>query len=171
MPRPLSSDSAPYTHNYIGLVKGDSAGEAVKNHAEEILAFYTGLPDDKAEYAYGEGKWTLREVLQHVIDAERVFTYRTTRIARKDTTPLPGFDENSYTANSQAGSRSFASLKQEFSFLRRGTDIFIATLNEEQLQNIGVASNAPVTANAIAFVIYGHLLHHINIIKLRYLKV
>jgi uncharacterized damage-inducible protein DinB len=170
MPRPLPTDSAPYTHNYISLVNGDSAAEAVKNHAGEILTFYTGLPDDKAQFAYGKGKWTLQEVLQHVIDAERVFSYRAMRIARKDATPLPGFDENSYTVNSQACNRSFASLKDEFALLRRATDIFISTLNEEQLQNTGFASNSPVTANAVAFIVYGHLLHHIDIIKERYFK-
>lgn len=169
MPRPLPTDAASFYHNYINLVKTSSAAEAVKTYSAKILAFYTALPADKANYAYAEGKWTVQEVLQHVIDAERVFTYRALRIARKDTTPLPGFDENSFTANSEASSRSFDSLKQEFALLRQATDVFIETLNDSQLQNIGTASNNPITANAIAFIIYGHLLHHMNITKERYL--
>jgi hypothetical protein len=168
MPRPLPTDAASFYHHYISLVKADSAAEAVKVHSAEILAFYTSLPIERAQYAYTDGKWTILEVLQHVIDAERVFSYRTLRIARKDATPLPGFDENSFTANSEAGNRNFDSLKKEFALLRQSTDIFIETLNEGQLQNFGVASNNAITANAIAFITYGHLLHHINIIKERY---
>ncbi len=109
-------------------------------------------------------------MLQHIIDAERVFSYRAMRIARNDATPLPGFDENSYTANSLACRRDFESLKKEFALLRQATDILVLTLGEDQLQNIGTASNNPVTANAIVFLTYGHLLHHINIIRERYLQ-
>ena len=168
MPRPLPTDAASFYHHYINLVKANSPAEAVKVHSTDILEFYTNIPPDKANYAYAPGKWTIQEVLQHVIDAERVFSYRTLRIARKDATPLPGFDENSFTANSEAGNRNFDSLKQEFSLLRKSTDIFIETLSDGQLQNFGTASNSPITANAIAFITYGHLLHHINIIKERY---
>ena len=171
MPRPLPTDAAPFYQHYIGLVNAESAADAVKNHSAEILAFYTSLPADKADFAYAEGKWTIKEVLQHVIDAERVFSYRCMRIARKDTTPLPGFDENSYAANSQADKRDFDLMKEEFSLLRGASDIFVSTLIEEQLQNVGVTSNNPITANAIAFIMYGHLLHHMNIINERYLKV
>jgi uncharacterized damage-inducible protein DinB len=169
MARPQPQDSSSFYHKYINLVNGDSAAEAVKNHSAEILQFYSNLPEEKAGYAYAEGKWTLKDVMQHIIDAERVFTYRTMRIARKDTTPLPGFDENSFAANSGAGSRSFASLKEEFALLRQATDVFITTLTDEQLQNTGTASNNPVTANAVAFITYGHLLHHMNITRERYL--
>jgi uncharacterized damage-inducible protein DinB len=151
MPRPLPTDAAPFYHKYISLATGESAKEVVKNHSNDILSFFTTLPADKADYAYADGKWTIKEVIQHVIDAERVFSYRAMRMARNDSTPLPGFDENSYTANSQASSRDFESLKQEFTFLRAATDIFIATLNENQLQYGGIASNYPVTANAVAF--------------------
>ena len=168
MSRPLQTD-AYFGQHYIALTRGDTALEVVNNHKAEILAFYTGLPAEKANYAYAEGKWTIRELLQHLIDAERVFTYRATRIARKDTTPLPGFDENSYAANSMADKRDFNSLKEEFTALRNATDIFISSLSEDQLQQPGNSSGKYITANAIAFIIYGHLLHHINIIKERYL--
>lgn len=168
MARPSATD-ASFGQHYIALAKGETAAEVVNNHAAEILAFYTNLPEEKAHFAYADGKWTIIEVLQHIIDAERVFSYRTTRIARKDTTPLPGFDENAYTENSLAYKRDFNLLKEEFTALRRATDIFISSLDEEQLQQSGTASGKYITANAIAFIIYGHLLHHINIIKERYL--
>ncbi len=169
MPRPQPTDAAQFYHHYIGLVKAGSAAEAVKKHSAEILDFYSGLPDAKADFAYAEGKWTIKELLLHVIDAERVFSYRCMRIARNDATPLPGFDENAYTANAQAANRTFESLKEEFAALRRASDIFVATLSEDQLQRNGTASNNPITANAVAFIMYGHLLHHINIIRERYL--
>ncbi len=168
MSRPLQTD-AYFGQHYIALVQGNSAREAVDNHQAEILEFYTALPEEKADHAYAEGKWTIRELLQHLIDAERIFAYRATRIARRDTTPLPGFDENSYTANSMADKRDFNSLKEEFTALRKATDIFMSSLSEDQLQQPGNSSGKYVTANAIAFIIYGHLLHHINIIKERYL--
>jgi len=170
MPRPQPTEAAPFYHHYISLVKADSAAEAVENHAADILNFYNSLPAEQADFAYAEGKWTLRELLLHVIDAERVFSYRCMRIARNDATPLPGFDENAYTANAQAANRSLESLKEEFTALRRASDIFIATLSNDQLQHTGVASNNPITANAIAFIMYGHLLHHMNIIEQRYFQ-
>ncbi len=168
MARPLPGD-ASFGQHYIALAQGDTAAEVVKNHAAEILEFYTSLPEEKANYAYAEGKWTIIELLQHILDAERVFAYRATRIARMDATPLPGFDENSFAANSQAGKRNFAEMKEEFAALRRSTDIFIASLSEEQLQYSGTASGKYITVNAIAFIIYGHLLHHINVTRERYL--
>jgi hypothetical protein len=169
MARPLPGD-ASFGQHYIALAQGDTAAEVVSNHAAEILEFYASLPEEKAHYAYADGKWTIIELLQHIIDAERVFTYRATRIARKDTTPLPGFDENAFTDNSLAYKRDFNLLKEEFIALRKSTDIFISSLDEEQLQQSGTASGKYITANAIAFIIYGHLLHHINITRERYLQ-
>lgn len=168
MPRPSTAD-AGFGQHYIALAQGDSVKEVIANHAAEILQFYVNLPAEKKDFAYAEGKWTIIEVLQHVIDAERVFTYRAMRFARKDTTPLPGFDENDYAANAQASTRDFEELKEEFAALRKATDVFAATLHEDQLQNGGQSNNRYITAKALIFIAYGHLLHHINIIKERYL--
>ncbi len=168
MSRPTSSE-AGFGQHYIALAQGSSAKEVVNNHAANILQFYTNLPAEKKDFAYAEGKWTITELLQHLIDAERVFTYRAMRFARKDATPLAGFDENDYAANSNAAARDFDELKQEFTAVRRATDIFVSSLNDEQLQQGGTSNNKFITANALAFIIYGHLLHHINIIKERYL--
>lgn len=168
MARPTGTEIG-FGGHYIALAQGNSAKEVVTNHASDILQFYTSLPAEKKDHAYADGKWTIIELLQHVIDAERVFTYRAMRFARKDTTPLPGFDENEYTPASNAGERDFDSLKEEFTALRKATDIFVSTLSEEQLQRGGTSSNKYITANALVFIIYGHLLHHINIIKDKYL--
>lgn len=170
MSKPVEGEFAPYTLAYITLVKGDSVAEVIANHTEELNDFYNNLPEDKADYKYEEGKWTIKEVLQHVIDAERIFAYRALRIARKDATPLPGFDENTYTINSNAKARTLASLKEEFAAVRRSTVLLLQSFNDEQLNQKGVASNQPVTVNSIAYIAYGHLLHHKNIIAERYLK-
>lgn len=169
MARPTASDHAPYFDKYISKVKGDTIQEAIKNHSSAMLDFYLNLAEDKADYAYAENKWTLKEVLQHIIDAERVFGYRILRLARKDATPLASFDENAFAANSGADNRTFQSLKDEFAAVRQATDLLLSSLTEDQLQSQGTASNHAATANAFAFITYGHLLHHKEIIEERYL--
>lgn len=107
-------------------------------------------------------------MLQHVIDAERVFSYRAMRISRNDSTPLPGFDENEYAKYSGASARSLSSLKEELAAVRNATDLLLQSFTEEQLAIKGTASNQPVTVNALAYIIYGHLIHHKNILEERY---
>ncbi len=169
MPRPNEKDFPAYFSRYISKANGDNIAEAMANHSAELLSFYIGLPEEKAGYAYAPGKWTIKDVLQHVIDAERIFSYRVLRFARKDKTPLASFDENTYAENSLANNRSLGSLKEEFAALRKSTDLLYASLNEEQLAEQGTSSNLPVTANAIAFISYGHLLHHKQVLEERYL--
>ena len=169
MARPAPQDAAEFYHGYINHAKGNSIAEVIANHSSQIKDFYNSLPAEKADYTYAADKWTLKEVLQHVIDAERVFSYRALRFARKDETPLASFDENSYALHSNANNRTLQSLKDEFVSLRDATDIMLSTLNEDQLRLHGTASNKNITVNAIAFIIYGHLLHHKKIVEERYL--
>ncbi len=169
MARPRPGDYAAYYETYIGKVKGDTVKEIISTYSQPMLQFYTSLPEDKADHRYAEGKWTVKELLLHIIDAERIFGYRALRIARKDQTPLPGFDENTYTPASKASERSLQSLKEEFAAVRKSTDILLGTFDEEQLSQKGTASNQPVTANAIAFIIYGHMIHHKQVLEERYL--
>ena len=170
MARPAPQDAAEFYHGYINHAKGNSAAEVVANHAQDLEHFYHSLPDEKANHAYASDKWTLKELLQHVIDAERVFTYRALRFARKDTTPLCSFDENAYAQHSNASKRTFQSLKDEFISLRNATNIMFSTFDEEQLNSKGTVNNKTMTVNAIAFIVYGHLLHHKGIIEERYLR-
>ena len=169
MPRPAVTDAAPFYHGYINLVKPDDIRQIISNYSALLKEFYNSLPDEKADYAYAVGKWTVKELLQHIIDAERVFCYRALRFARKDSTPLPGFDEKSFAANSMAAARTLSSLKEEFNALRTATDLLLQSFNNEQLNSSGTASNHYITVNAIAFIIYGHILHHKNILEERYL--
>src|SRR6478735_2010022 len=168
MARPLPDECAPYYQKYIALAEGDSINEIIHNYAFELQEFYNRLSESKADFAYAENKWTVKQVLQHLTDAERVFAYRALRIGRNDETPLAAFDENAYVENGLATERSLSSLKQEFNSVRAATDIFLLALNEEQVMRMGTASNNPVSVNALAFIIYGHLLHHKKILKERY---
>jgi len=169
MSRPQASDFPAYFSRYISKADADTIHEAISKYATSLTDFYASLPEEKADYAYAPGKWTLKEVLQHIIDAERIFSYRILRIARKDKTPLPSFDENSYADNSLANERSFASIKEEFLAVRKATDLLLASLNEEQLAQQGISSELPVTANALAYITFGHMLHHKQILEERYL--
>jgi uncharacterized damage-inducible protein DinB len=168
MPRPQANECAPYYMKYISLAEGNSVREIVEKYAFDIQEFYNSLPDEKADYAYAENKWSVKQVVQHVTDAERVFAYRAMRIARNDKTPLTSFDENAYVENGFSEQRALSSLKQEFNAVRAATDIFLLSLNDEQIMRMGTASNNPVSVNALAFIIYGHLLHHKNIFTERY---
>ncbi len=168
MPKPQPNECAPYYMKYINLVQGNSVSEIVNNHAFDLQEFFNCLPEEKENYAYAPGKWTPKQVLQHLTDAERVFAYRALRVSRNDTTPLASFDENAYVENGFSQQRAFSSLKQEFNSVRAATDIFLLSLNNEQIMRMGTASNNPVSVNALAFIIYGHLLHHKNIFIERY---
>ena len=169
MPIPNKSDYPVYFEKYISLVKADSPATAIANYSTFIVNFFNSLPEEKADYTYAPGKWTLKEVLQHMIDTERIFSYRILRIGRNDTTPLASFDENHYAENAVSSLRSFTNIKEEFTAVRKSTDLLILSLSDEQLSHFGTASNQPVTANAIGFMVFGHLLHHKKIIEEKYL--
>jgi len=169
MTRPQTTEYTSFYAPYISLATGNSIAEVIANHSQVIDKFYNNLPEEKANYAYAIGKWTIKDLLQHLIDAERVFIYRATRFARKDNQPLLGFEENDYANNSNASNRNLQDLKNEFLALRKSTDLFLLSLNDNQLQQIGTANNNTINVNAIAYIVFGHLMHHKNIIEERYL--
>lgn len=169
MPKPLSGDYPAYFEGYINQVEVTDIQDAVKLLSHPLTYFFLNLPDEKGDYAYAEGKWTIKDLIQHIIDTERIMQYRLLRVARNDSTPLPGFDENLYAQAAQANERTFIALKEEFKALRKSTDLLVSSLTENQLMNSGIASDKKVTTNAIAFILFGHLLHHKKIIEERYL--
>src|SRR5689334_11212091 len=120
--RPDLSRVPSFYHNYIGQVKENELSDAFKVHSAAFIKAMETVPPDKYDYRYGEGKWTVKEVLQHIIDAERVFTYRALRFARKDSTPLPGFDENLFADNSRASARHWKDMIEEFKVLRKSSE-------------------------------------------------
>ncbi|MEN9685847.1 MAG: hypothetical protein RLZZ28_1633 [Bacteroidota bacterium] len=169
MPFPKKTEYPPYFGNYISKVKSTSVHDAIGLYAAELNAFYNNLPDQKGDYRYAAEKWTIKDVLQHLIDAERIFAYRLLKVARKDKTPLSSFDENSYALNALTANRSFASLKEEFLLVRKSTDLLLHSLNEVQLAEESATRSHPISANALGFIIFGHLLHHKEVLEQRYL--
>ena len=118
-----------------------------------------------------EGKWSIKEILQHVIDAERVFAYRSLTFARKDNNTLPSFDEKDYAANSNGNNRAWHELVEEFKALRKSTELLFNSFTKENLNAIGKASDYTITVLALGYIIVGHVAHHINIIRERYLTI
>lgn len=151
-----------------------AAGEVVLIEELEIclhdfIRFVQNLPMDKFDYRYAEGKWTIKEIIQHIIDTERILAYRALRISRNDSTPLPGFDENSYAVNTPANTRSLQDLLTELSAVRHSNLLLFKSFSEEQLLSKGIASDQPISVRAIGFMIIGHQKHHQNVFLEKYL--
>ena len=127
------------------------------------------VPENKLSFAYAEGKWTLAELLMHIIDAERVFQYRALRFARNDKTPMAGFDQNDYVPECNAKGRSKKDLLEEYAAVRESTILLFQSFDEEALKRVGNASGSDMSTRAMGFIICGHQAHHLNIIKERYL--
>ena len=168
MNRPGPDEFAPYYQRYIDTVDNDVIDE-LETQATSFTDFIRSVPDEKADYAYAEGKWTIKELLGHVIDTERIMTYRALRFSRNDLQPLPGFEENQYVGNARFGERTLADLAEEFNLLRRANLHFFRSLNEAELERKGVASGQPMSVRALLFVIAGHVHHHRRILAERYL--
>ena len=169
MPRPDLSRVPVSFHNYINQVPEDDLTKSFKIQSEVFIRFLENIPPDKYDYRYAEGKWTLNELLQHVIDAERIFCYRALCFARKDATPLPSFDENSYAENSRAQNRNWNDLIEEFKAVRRATEYLFSSFDKEQLDSSGVSNKNPNYVLGMGFITIGHTLHHKKIIEERYL--
>jgi len=155
--------------NYIGKAADKDVVKSIKESTKAFKTLLKEIPSKKRNYAYAEGKWTIKESLQHIIDAERVFAYRALRMARLDPTPLPGFDENTWAVSANKIHRKWDDLVKEFKTVRASSEILFESLGEAELLFAGTASNLPVNALAMGYVIAGHVQHHIDIINERYL--
>jgi hypothetical protein len=170
MARPDLSRVPEWYHGYINKVKENDLVKAMEAQTGPFIKFLKKIPEQKRKYRYAKGKWTIQEMLQHIIDAERVFAYRALCFARQDSTPLPGFDENEYAFNSKASKRDWKEMVEEFKALRQSNEIFFRSLDKKQLESAGVANNNSVYVLAIGFILVGHINHHAGILKERYLK-
>ncbi|WP_130733731.1 DinB family protein [Flavobacterium sp. J27] len=164
------NEFAPFYANYItkSLLHTDVL-EGLKKQKEDIPSFFKSIPVEKLEYRYEEGKWTPKDILLHIIDTERIFSYRALRISRNDMTPLSGFDENEYVPFANASTRTLQSLLEEYESVRNATLSLFVNLSEEQMLRVGHASNSTVSVRAIGSIIIGHELHHVSVIQERYL--
>ncbi|NML23911.1 DinB family protein [Pseudoflavitalea sp. G-6-1-2] len=155
---------------YTDLVTEINPVDGLLKSTKQFRKLINSIPKQKADYAYAPGKWTLKELLQHIIDSERVFVYRSLHMARKDAAALPGFEENDWADASRGKERKWKDLIEEFFFLRKANELFFVSLNEQQLLQTGTANNNTVSVAALALAIAGHLRHHIGVIEKRYLK-
>lgn len=169
MSRPEKTEYDQYYERYIALVPGDDVIHELGAQPTELQDIFIAMPEEKGLYAYADGKWTIKEVLSHLIDGERIFAYRALRISRGDETPIEGFEQDGYIENSHANERAIADLLEEFKLLRRSNILFFNHLDETGWKRMGTASDVPVSVRALAYIMAGHVTHHVNILRERYL--
>ena len=160
---------AEFAVKYFEAAPQDDMLEALSESTRQFKKLLKKIPKKHFDYAYAEGKWTLREVLQHIVDTEKVFAFRALWFSRQDPSPLPGFDENSWAVKAQASTRKWKDLVDEFFTTRQSTQLFFESLSDEQLRFTGTANNSLMNVGGLGFVCAGHVNHHINIIRERYL--
>lgn len=166
--RPEPDEYPESYRSYIARVpKGDLLAHLAR-HIEDTRALLAPLPPEKARFRYAEGKWSVTEVVGHVTDAERIFAYRALRIARGDSTPLPGFDENAYVPAARFDRRPLAEVLDELAAVRAATLALLRSLDAEDFARRGVANGLTISARALAYVIAGHELHHLSVLRERY---
>ena len=153
---------------YVSLVEADELHKALKKNGKKFNKFLKHMPENKINYSYAEGKWTIKQVLQHILDAERVFAYRALWFARKDLQPLPGFDENLWALQAFVSERDWNDLRDEFKVIRKSTELLFNSFSDEQLHTTGVSNNTVVSVATLGYICAGHAAHHMNVINERY---
>jgi uncharacterized damage-inducible protein DinB len=166
--RPESVEHAPYYSRYTALVPDGSIVATLRAQGEETASFLARVPADREDHRYAAGKWSVKEVVGHLTDAERIFSYRALRIARGDQTPLAGFDENRYVPEGRFGARTLKSVAEEFRAVREATLRLLDGLDDVAFARQGVANDTPVTVRALAWIMAGHERHHVALLKERY---
>jgi hypothetical protein len=166
--RPAPTEYAPYYERYVSLVAGDVV-ETLERQGAETAALLRGLTEEQGDVRYEPGKWSVKELIGHLIDTERILSYRLLRVARGDRRPIEGFDQDPYVANSNAGARTVSSLADEFGHVRGATLALVRGLDDAAWSRSGVANENEVSARALAYIIAGHEAHHVRILRERYL--
>ncbi len=167
--RPDAAEFAPYYGTYISEVSGTDALAALIAQRASTPKFLAAIPESRAGFRYADGKWSIREVVGHLSDAERIFSYRLLRFARADATPLASFDENTYVPAGDFERRSLADVAAEFAAVREATLALVNGLTPEALLRTGTASGKIMSARALAWVIAGHEVHHLRVLGERYM--
>ena len=167
--RPGPEDYAPYYENYINLIQGEDILKILNDQSKKTQDVLNSFSEHKGNYRYADGKWTVKEVVGHLLDTERVFAYRALCIARGEKKSLPGFDQNDYVKEGNFNSRELFELNYEFRLLRESNLLMFRSLTPEMLKKRGFASETSVTVLAILFMIAGHEKHHMNVLRDKYL--
>lgn len=170
MPKPIAGSYPPYYDTYIKLVNEEDLIQAFTAQQSMIDHFFDTISEEKSNYAYAPEKWTIKELLQHIIDTERIFGYRALAFARKETSSIPGFDENEYATASKANVRKWDTLCKEIKVVRQSSILLFESFNEEVLLMSGTANDNPITVKALGYALIGHIYHHKRVIEERYTK-
>lgn len=165
---PFPDEYAPFYANYVSLAGGGDIVATMEKQLPELTAFFSAREQD-AEFRYASGKWSIKEVVGHVIDTERIFAYRALRISRNDKTPIEGFEQDDYMRFSPFDSCRLADLVEEFGHVRRSNLALFRSLDQEAWMRRGTASNKEVTVRALAYMLVGHAAHHRNVLEQKYL--
>lgn len=169
--KPGIGDYPLYYDRYVSLVSASQPlFTQLEGQVREIDEFFSSVTEEETLFRYADGKWSMKEVLQHIIDTERVFAYRAMSIARGEQQSLPGFDENAYVQNCHADARPVDDILKEFLYLRKSTLHLLNGLSEDVLENKGVANSQPITCRSLFWIMAGHCTHHLQILRSRYLK-
>ncbi len=169
--KPSNEEIPEFYRGYVNTLSQKELYELLKETLDRITQLLESFPESAKDLKYGEGKWSVAEVIQHIIDSERVFTYRALRFSRNDSTDLPGFDQNDYVVQSEADSRDLDTLISELKTLRKSTIDFYQSLQVKQRSRTGTANGMPVSVEVIGYITAGHMNHHANILEERYLPV
>jgi uncharacterized damage-inducible protein DinB len=167
--KPEADEYASYYGKYVTLINDDDIVAALTAQLDNTVACLRGLSEAQGQHAYEPGKWSVKELLGHIIDTERIFAYRALRIARGDGTPLPGFEQDDYIANANFNATPLADLTTEFELVRQSNLAMFKQFSDEAWLRRGTASDNPVSVRALAYIIAGHEVHHLNILRARYL--
>jgi hypothetical protein len=169
--KPTANDYPSFYEPYIKAVKENDLLDALRNNLEAVNQLISEIPLEKGDYRYADGKWTVKEVLIHIADAERIFAYRALCFARNDKTELPGFDEEAYMPYANAAKRTIFSIEDEFESLRNANIALFKSFDEEALNRKGMANKNMISVRALGFIIAGHANHHLKVLRERYLNV
>ncbi len=166
---PATDEYASYYGKYVSLVPRGDIVKILSEQLDSTLSVLRGIDKERAGYRYGPDKWSIKELVGHIIDAERIFAYRALRFARNDKTALEGFEQDGYIRYANFDACSLDELAEEFEHVRRSNILMLSHLEDEAWQRWGVASDAEVSVRALAYIMAGHVTHHIQILKTRYL--
>ncbi|MFC4779451.1 DinB family protein [Paenibacillus sp. GCM10023252] len=161
---------APFYETYVRLVKDLHPLEVLEQSVQEVVQLIHGLGEEGALHRYAPGKWSVKELLGHIVDTERIMSYRLLRIARGDQTPLAGYEEDDYVRSAAFDDRPLTDLLEEYSAVRRSSVALLKSLGEEALLRRGTANGHPCSARAIAYIMAGHERHHVGVLRERYLS-
>jgi len=167
--RPAKGDYGEYYQKYVDLVKGDDIFRILVEQNMDSQNVLNSFSESKGNYKYAEGKWTVKEVIGHMMDVERIFAYRALCIARGETNPLPGIDQDMYVSNGNFNKRQLFDLNYEYRLLRESNILLFGGFDKSVLQNKGTASGYEVTVLALMFMTVGHEKHHLNVLMERYI--